>query len=98
MAQMLAEALGEGHARGAAAAGGPGAHCLEILVDAVMRAQPVALAGVAGQHVRLEIDDMADVDGKAWRHVAAKNVLALDRIAIVEMRDAVEWRRLAAVT
>src|SRR5262245_30032374 len=44
--QVLAEALGEGHAAGAAAAGAPVAHRLQVLVHAVVLEQPLALAGV----------------------------------------------------
>src|SRR4051812_38224706 len=56
MAQVLAKSLGESNPELAAALGAPLFHRDDIVVHAVMLQQPVALAGVAGEHVGLQVD------------------------------------------
>src|SRR5438067_843197 len=57
MAEMLAEAFGEGDAVWAAAPAAPVAHGLEVLIHAMMLQQPVALTRMAGEHLGLGFDD-----------------------------------------
>src|SRR5262249_35180001 len=96
VAEVLAEALGVGDAGLPAAAGTPVAPRGEGGGHAGGREQPLALAGVRRQHLGLGGDDRAHVDTEGRLHVAAQRVLALHGVAVVEVRDVVQGRRVAA--
>src|SRR4051812_28863470 len=65
MAQVLPKSLGMGDAGFVAALRAPGMHGPGELVDAVVLEQPVALAGMAGEHRGFALQDVRDVDVKA---------------------------------
>ena len=62
MPEVLAERLGLGHPDLSPPAGAPLRLAFEVLVDPVLPQQPVALAGVAGEHLPLDGEDARDVD------------------------------------
>ena len=62
VAAMLAEGLGKFAAGLSAPQSAVPLHRVQVFIDAVMGQQPVALAGVAGQHPGLEVDDGGDID------------------------------------
>ena len=88
MAQVLTEAFGAGDATASALTGAPIAHGLDVVVHAVVLAQPVALAGMAGEHRPLGREGARDVDVEVRGHRAAVAVDARERVDEVEVRDA----------
>ncbi len=94
---MLPKAFGIGNAVRAALLRAPALHGFHVLIHAMMLEQPVALAGVSGQHRRLRVHDAGDVDGKTRWDRPAEQVLAFNRIAVVKVRDMGQRRCLAAV-
>src|SRR5262249_32305215 len=90
VAEMLAKALGKGDARFLAAPGAPVAHGVDVVIDAVVLQQPFSLAGVRRQHGDFRLEHAADIHAKRWSDIAAERILALDRIAIVQVRDVFE--------
>jgi len=68
MARISAEAFRELRSSGPAPVSGPALHRVQIIVDAVLLAQPVALAGVFGQHGSLHLKGRADIHKEVRRN------------------------------
>lgn len=62
MALGLREGFAEGGADAGSASGAPAAAAFEVLVNAVLFPQPFTLAGVAGEHLELEVERGGDVE------------------------------------
>src|SRR5262249_17889293 len=88
--EVLAEGLGVGDAGLRARVRRPLPHCLDVLVHAVLPTQPLALAGVRCQHLPLRLDHRRDVHMQARRYVLAHRPLALNWVAIIQMRNMVQ--------
>src|SRR5262249_3762700 len=77
----------------ASARSAPGLEHLNVFVDAMLAAKPVALAGMATEHLDFAIDDRRDVDEETGRDEPAIVVDRADAIAEIEVRGTSEWRR-----
>ncbi len=87
VAEVLPERLGVLDADLRAARGGPLGLALKVLVDPVLPEQPVPLAGVAGQHPPLDLEDRRDVHEKPRRLWPPVAVDPLDRVDKIEVGD-----------
>ena len=87
MPEVLSEGLGLRHPDLGAPVGAPLLLAVEIFVDAVLPQEPVALAGMAGEHLPLELEDARHVDVEARRLWPAVAVLALDGVDVIEVGD-----------
>ncbi len=91
----LREGFAESGADGGSASSAPAAAAFEVLVDAVLLAQPFALAGVAGEHLQLEIERGGDVEDELRLDGAAEPVETFESIHEIQMRDVIgRGRRL----
>src|SRR5579872_4503687 len=99
MSDMLPEALGIRDADPRPALCAPPSHRIDIVVQAVLHLQPFALARVACERGGLAVDYRGDVDRRRDGGCDAEQVLAADRIGIVEIRNSGprRIRRLAIV-
>ena len=87
VAGVLGERFAVGSLNQPAALGTPLATTVEILVDPVLFEQPVALAGVAGQHFQLEVEDRGGLDHKLRRNGPMEVIDSFERIDVIEVRD-----------
>ena len=87
MAEVLPERLGVGDADLGPSVGPPSGLGVEVLVDPVLLQEPVALAGVAGEHPPLEVGDPRDVDEEPGGLGPAVAVEPFDRVDVIEVRD-----------
>ena len=78
MSAVLPEPLGVGDPDLGPAAGPPFRLDFEIFVDAMLAHEPVALAGVAGEHLALGRKDPRNIDVKFGRHRPALAVDAFE--------------------
>ena len=60
MAEVLAKALGESETGGLAVLRRPGLHALEVLIDAVLLPEPLALGFMGGGGLGLPVHDVGD--------------------------------------
>src|SRR5438132_14162468 len=97
MPQVLAESFGISHTVLLTLLSAPAFHRFHILIHAMMLPKPLTLTGMGGQHGRLDVHDVADVDGKRWWNGLAEEVLSFNRITVVQMWNAFERRGMAAV-
>src|SRR5438477_3247728 len=87
MSAILAESLGLSDSDLGATARSPPRLHLQVLVNAVLAEQPVALAGVAGQHLPLGREDARDVDDEIHGYRSPVPVPPLQRVDEIKMRD-----------
>ncbi len=62
VSEVLPQAFRVAEAAFLAVPGGPGSHAIEVLIHAMVRAQPLTLRGVAAQHLPLVGQLGADID------------------------------------
>src|SRR4029078_13028833 len=72
--------------------GPPVLHRLHQVINAVVLAEPGALAFVAIEHPRLLRDDASDVDAERRDDRVPKGILPFERVAVKEMGDVIERR------
>src|SRR5229473_3648759 len=97
MPQMLSITFGECSTAGFTSLGAPISHGIQVMVHAMMFAQPITLAGVAGQHLGLCFDFRTDVDAKSGGDFTTEGILSLDGIGIIHMRNSLQSRAMAPV-
>ncbi len=64
------------------------------MVHAVMLQQPIALAGVGGEHGRLVLDNGTHINAKRRLDGASERVLAFDGVAIIQVGNLRQGRRV----
>ena len=84
---VLPERLGVGDTDLGPAAGSPFCLDVEIFVDAMLSHEPVALAGVTGQHLSLGRKDRRNIDVKIDRHRPSVAVDTFERVDVIEVRN-----------
>src|SRR5205807_10011336 len=95
---VVAESFGNRDAERLAAARAPVAQRLNIVIDAVVLHQPLALPSMAGEHGLLCLHGGANVHAEPGLNASAKDVLSFDRVAVVPVRDLLQGGRMAAVS
>ena len=86
---VLREGFAEGGSDLSTAGGAPAAAAFEILVDAVLLQEPVALAGVTGEHFQLQVERGGDIEDELRLDGAAEPIGRFDGIDEVQMRDVI---------
>lgn len=92
MAFVLREGFAVGGSNLRAARGAPAAAAFEVFVDAVLLQQPVPLAGVAGEHLQLEIERARNVENVVGLLRAAEPIGSFDGVHEIQVWDVVDWR------
>src|SRR5262245_12965079 len=95
VAEVLAVSFGEGDDALAAAVRAPFFHRCDVVVHPVMLDQPVSLADVGGEHLSLCVDHFANINAKAGCDLVAQRAFAFNRVAVIQMRDVRERRKVA---
>src|SRR4051794_41772516 len=90
MPEVLSEGLGLRHPDLGAPVRAPFLLAVEIFVDAVLPQEPVTLAGMAGEHLSLELEDARHVDMEARGLRTALAVLAFDGVDVIEVGDSLK--------
>src|SRR5262249_41354360 len=96
MAEVLSKSLRECSTAFATSARAPILHRFNVIVHPVMLEEPIALAGVLGQHFGLDLNDRANVDAKGRRNLLTESIFAFDRIAIIQAWDSIQRLRIFA--
>ncbi len=88
----LCESFAECSSDAGSASAAPAAAAFEVLVDAVLLSQPFALAGMAGEHLQLELERGRDVEDEFRLDRAAEPVETFKCIDEIQVRDMVGRR------
>src|SRR5213593_4085516 len=88
MTSMLAKCLRIPHAAAGAHLCRPAPHSVQVFVHAMLCPEPVSLGPVTGEHIGFRLDYARYVEHERLRHWLAEDIDALDRSAIVQVRDA----------
>lgn len=94
MSSVLAEAFAVTDAPFGAALAGPLLHGGHVVVHAVLGAEPIALGGMAGEHVVFEGEDFGDIDDEVGLDGAVFAIEPFDGIHEVEVGDAIGGGRV----
>src|SRR5689334_8150143 len=93
MAAILTEALTVGSSGDLAALPRPALHGLEIIVGAVVAAQPLSLAGMFGKHRALALKCRGNIHYEFRMDDAAFAVSPLERVHVIEVWNGIQDRR-----
>ena len=92
VAEVLAEPFGGEDSDGLTSLGVPLGEGVEVFVDPVLLEEPVALAGVAGEHPPLEVGEVGHVDPEVWLDRSVVAVDSAHRVDVIQVGDLRLWR------